>query len=138
MDSVSQPVGVRLAVGGKQGERVLNATLVYDRSEPYEVRLLFPPGLDHLDLVLARELLAGGLVSAATFGGMAAWLEGGDRGIVCLGWTSPAGDARLEIPAVSVACFLDIAYCFVPEGDEPPRTDTDDVIAAILAEGGAR
>jgi hypothetical protein len=138
MDSVSQPVGVRLAVGGKQGERVLNATLVYDRSEPYEVQILFPPGLDHLDLVLARELLVGGLVSAATFGGMAAWLEGGDYGTVCIGWAAPGVEVRLEVPAVSVACFLDMTYWLVPEGAGPPRADIDEVIAAIFAGGGAR
>ena len=138
MDTVSQPVGARLAVGGKQSERVLNATLVYDRSEPYEVQVLFPPGLDHLDLVLARELLADGLVSAATFGDMRVWLDGGDYGTVCIGWASPGVEVRLEVPAVSVACFLDMTYWLVPEGAEPPRTDIDEVIAAIFADGGAR
>jgi hypothetical protein len=69
---------------------------------------------------------------------MRAWLAGGDRRVVCIGWTPPAGEARLEVPAASVGCFLDITYCLVPEGGEPPRTDIDNVIAAILADGGAR
>jgi hypothetical protein len=136
MDTVSQPVGLVIFEGGQRFP--LHATLAYDRNEPYEVRLLFPAGLEYLDMVLARELLAGGLVEAASFGGMRVWLVGGDRRVVCIGWTGPVGEARLEVPAVSVACFLDMTYCLVPEGDEPPRADIDGVIAAILADGGAR
>jgi Streptomyces sporulation and cell division protein, SsgA len=136
MDSVSQLVGLVMFEGGQRFP--LRATLAYDREEPYEVRLLFPPGLEYLDMVLARELLAGGLIRTACFGGMQVWLAGGDRGVVCIEWTEPSGEARLEIPAVSVACFLDTTYCLVPEGGEPPRADVDDVIAAILADGGAR
>jgi hypothetical protein len=116
----------------------LRATLAYDRNEPYEVRLLFSPGLEYLDMVLARELLAAGLVEAASFGGIRVWLAGGDRRVVCIGWTGPVGEARLEVPAVSVACFLDMTYCLVPEGGEPPRADNDNVIAAILADGSAQ
>lgn len=136
MDTVSQPAGLVMSEGGRR--YLLRATLAYDTKEPYEVRLLFPTGLEYLDLVLARELLAGGLVRAASCGAMRVWPADGDSGVVCIGWTGPAGKARLEVPAVSVACFLDITYCLVPEGDEPPRTDIDNLIAAILANGGAR
>jgi Streptomyces sporulation and cell division protein, SsgA len=136
MDAVSQPVGL---VMFERGQRFpLHASLAYDRKEPYEVRILFPPGLEYLDMVLARELLAGCLVKAATFGAIRVWLVGNDDGTVCIGWRGPVGEARLEVPAVSVACFLDMTYCLVPEGGEPPRTDIDSVIAAILADGGAR
>jgi hypothetical protein len=31
-----------------------------------------------------------------------------------------------------------MTYHLVPRGSEPPRTDIDNVIAAILADGGAR
>jgi hypothetical protein len=136
MDSVSQLVGLVMFEGRQRFP--LRATLAYDRKEPYEVRLLFPPGLEYLDMVLARELLVGGLTEAATFGGMRVWLVRGDSRVVCIGWTGPVGEARLEVPAVSVACFLDMTYCLVPEGGEPPRADIDDGIAAILADGGAR
>jgi hypothetical protein len=51
---------------------------------------------------------------------------------------APEGDTRLEIPAVMVTCFLDMAYYLVPEGHEPGRTDINATITAILAEGGAR
>jgi hypothetical protein len=137
MDSVSQPVGL---VMFERGQRFpgLTATLAYDRKEPHAVQILFPPGLEYLDMVLARELLAGGLIRPATFGCMRTWLIGDDSGTVCIGWTGPVGEARLEVPAASVTCFLDMTYSLVPEGDEPPRTDIDDVIAAILADGGAR
>jgi Streptomyces sporulation and cell division protein, SsgA len=89
-------------------------------------------------MALARELLADGMVKATTFGAMRVWLVGNDDGTVCIGWTGPVGEARLEVRAVSVACFLDMTYCLVPEGSELPRADIDDVIAAILADGGAR
>jgi hypothetical protein len=136
MDTVSQWVGLVMFEGGQQFH--LRATLAYDKNEPYEVWVRFSRGLEYLDVVLARELLAGGLVNAASFGGLRAWLAGGDRGVVCIGWTGPVGEARLEVPAASVGCFLDLTYTLVPEGSEPPRTDVDNVIAAILAEGGAR
>ena len=136
MDTISQPVGLMMFEGGRRYP--LRATLAYDRKEPDEVRLLFPPGLEHRDMVLARELLAGGLIEAATFGGMRVWPAGGVCGVVCVGWTGPAGEARLEVPAVSVACFLDLTYCLVLEGGEPPRADIDAGIAAILADGGTR
>jgi hypothetical protein len=136
MDTVTQPVELLRFEAGWQC--AVRATLAYDRKEPYEVRVMFPPGLERLDLLLARELLAGGLASAACYGCMRAWLSGGDIGDVCIGWAGPAGDARLEVPAASVARFLAITYCLVPAGSEPPRTDIDNVIAAILAEGDAR
>jgi len=136
MDTVSQLVGLVMFEGAQRYP--LRATLAYDRNEPHEVRLLFPAGLEYLDMALARELLAGGVTRNATFGGTRVWLADGDHGVVCIGWTGPVGEARLEAPAASVACFLDITYSLVPEGDEPPRTDVDDVIAAILANGGAR
>lgn len=42
MDTISQPAGQLMFEGGQRYE--LRATLAYDRKEPYEVRLLFPPG----------------------------------------------------------------------------------------------
>jgi hypothetical protein len=57
-------------------------------------------GLEHLDVVLAFELLVGGPVGAATFGGMRVWWADSD---VCIGWTGPVGEARLEVPAASRA-----------------------------------
>jgi hypothetical protein len=136
MDSVSQLVGLVMFEGGQRFP--LRATLAYDGKEPYEVRLRFPAGLEYLDMVLTRELLARGLAGAATFGGMRVWLGGGGSRTVCIGWTEPGGEARLEVPAASVACFLDVTYCLVPEGGELPRADIDKVIAAIFADGGAR
>ena len=133
IDTVSQPVGLLRFEGGWRC--AARATLAYDRREPYEVRVMFPPGLESLDLVLARELLADGLTGAATFGGMRTWQADGD---LCIGWTGPDGEARLEVPAALVAGFLAVTYCLVPAGSEPPRADTDSVIAALLAEGGAR
>jgi hypothetical protein len=136
MDTVSLPVGLVMCMHGRRLE--LRAALHYDQKEPYQVKILFPPGRQHLDVVLARELLANGTVEPATFGCMRVWPSGGDIGTVCIGYETPAGDARLEIPAFSVMCFLDMANVLVPEGREPDRTDTDATIRAIPAEGGPR
>jgi hypothetical protein len=133
MDTVTQPVGLlRFEDGWRCAVR---AVLAYNRNEPYEVRVLFPPGLEHLDVVLARELLAGGLDGGATFGCMLTWWADGD---VRIGWAGPDGDIRLELPAAIVAGFLAMTYHIVPEGTEPTRTDVDAVIAAILADEDAR
>jgi hypothetical protein len=136
MDTITQPVGLLRFEGGWRC--AAQATLAYDRNEPYEVRVMFPPGLESLDLVIARELLAGGLTDAATFGCMRVWPSGGCIGDVCIGWAGPDGEARLEVPAASIARFLAMTYCLIPAGSEPPRTDIDNVIATILAQGGKR
>lgn len=138
MDTVSQPVGLRMFKEGQRYEHVLRATLAYDRKEPYEVRVLFPQGLEHLDLVLARDLLASGLTGPASFGCIKVWPNHDHYWALCIGWTTPAGPARFEVPATTVARFLNLTYYLVPQGTEPPRADIDTVIAAILAEGGPR
>jgi len=88
MDTISQLAGLLMFEGGQRYE--LRATLAYDRKEPYEVRLLFPPGLKHLDLVLARELLDQGLIGPATFGGIRVWPAHEGRWTVCIGLVTPA------------------------------------------------
>jgi Streptomyces sporulation and cell division protein, SsgA len=138
MDTVSQPVSLRMFTGGQRHEQALNATLAYDRKEPYEARLLFPLGLEHLDLVLARDLLASGLTGPATYGGIRVWPNHDHYWVACIGWTTPAGHAPVEARAVAIAHFLNLTYYLVPQGSEPPRADIDTVIAAILAEGGPR
>jgi hypothetical protein len=135
MDTVSQPVGLRMSRDGQRYEHALRATLAYDRREPYEARVLF---VEHLDLVPARDLLASGLTGPATFGGMRVWPNHDHYRAVRVGSTTPAGHARVEAPATTVAHFLNMTYYLVPQGTEPPRTDMDDVIAAILNSGGPR
>jgi hypothetical protein len=136
MDTVSQPAGLVMFEGGNTYE--LRATLAYDRKEPYEVRLLFPPGLEHLDLVLARELLNHGMIGPATFGGTRVWPNHDRYWAVCIGMMTTFGDTRFEAHAATVQHFLNMTYHLVPQGTEPPRTDIDTVIAAILNAGGAR
>lgn len=48
---------------------------------------------------------------------------------------TPAGDTRFEAPATTVQHFLNLTYHLVSKGTEPPRTDIDNVIAAILNSG---
>jgi hypothetical protein len=136
LDTVSQPAGLVMFEGGQRYE--LRATLAYDRKEPYQVRLLFPPGLEHLDLVLARELLDRGMIGPATFGGVRVWPNHDHYWAVCIGMMTPVGGARFEAHAATVQHFLNLTYRLVPRGTEPPRTDIDNVIAAILADGGTR
>jgi len=136
--TVSQPIGLLMSSDGQRYGHALNATLAYDRKEPYEVRVLFPRGLEHLDLVLARDLLASGLAGPATFGGVRVWPNHDRYWAVCVGWRTPDGPARFEAPATMVEHFLNVTYCLVPQGSEPPRADIDNVIAAILGSGGPR
>ena len=135
MDTISQPVVLRWFPGGQQYEQALRATLAYDRKEPYEARVLFPVGLEHLDLVLACDLLANGLTGPATYGGIRVWPNHDQYWAVCIGWTTPTGQARVEARATAVAHFVNLTYYLVPQGTEPPRTDIDTVIAAILNDG---
>lgn len=54
---------------------------------------------------------------------------------MCIGLVTPAGDTRFEAQATTVQHFLNLTYHLVPKGTEPPRTDIDNVIAAILNSG---
>jgi Streptomyces sporulation and cell division protein, SsgA len=136
MDTVSGPISLRMFISGQQHEHALPATLAYDRKEPYEVRLLFPPGLEHLDLVLARELLDRGMTGPATYGGLRVWPNHDEYWAVCIGLATPVGEARFEAQAATVQHFLNMTYYLVPKGTEPTRTDIDNVIAAILNSDG--
>jgi hypothetical protein len=135
---VSQSAGLRRVADGQVDEHLLRATLAYDQTEPYEVRVLFPEGLEQMDLVLSRDLLASGLAGPVTFGGIGVWPSLDDRWAVCIGWSTPEGHAWFEALATTVAHFLDMTYLLVPRGTEPARADIDNVIAAILNSGGAR
>lgn len=134
MDAFSVPGDVTVFAGGQRCE--LRATFCYDRNEPHQVQILFLPGWERLDLVFARELLAGTANKPAGDGAVRVWTSG--RGMtVCIEAVRDE-PTWFEVPAEIVICFLDLIYRIVPEGTEPPRTDIDDVIAAILADGSAR
>jgi hypothetical protein len=132
--SVTQAVSLRTFAGGREFE--LTATLSYDASEPYEVRIVFHAGLEEpVAWVLARSLLAGGLTGRAGDGDVETWVADGGQNLV-IRLRSPDRTATFTAPAGNVARFLEVTYCLVAPGAEPARTDLDAGIAAILA-GGA-
>lgn len=134
MDTISMPVALVICERGQRRE--LRATLAYDRREPHEVRILFSPGREHLDRVLDRGLLAGGLTGHVTFGGVRAWPHPGDPSLLCIAWPAPEGDTRYQVRAELVRYFLHLTYHIVAEDEEPERSDIDEGIAAILSNGG--
>jgi hypothetical protein len=132
-DTFSVPADVVMFEGGQRCE--LRATFCYDRNEPHEVQILFPPGSEHLDLIFARELLVGTAIRPAGDGAVRVWTS--ERGLTaCIDAAARDEPTWFEVPAEIVICFLDMTYRLVPEATEPPRADIDAGIAAILA-GGA-
>jgi hypothetical protein len=56
---------------------------------------------------------------------------------VCIGRVALVGDTRFEAPATHGPALPE-PLPPRPKGTEPPRTDIDNVIAAILNSGGPR
>jgi hypothetical protein len=134
-NSVTQAISLRTFAWGREFE--LTATISYDTSEPYEVRMVFHAGLDEpVVWVLARSLLAQGLSTRAGEGIVEAWPADDGKNLV-IRLFSPDRTAEFTAPAVSVARFLEATYWLVAPGAEPARTDIDTGIAANLARGAS-
>jgi hypothetical protein len=132
--SVTQAVSLRTLARGREFEHT--ATFSYDASEPYEVRIVFHDGLEEpIAWVLARSLLAGGLIMRAGEGNVETWPADGGQNLV-IRLSSPDRTAEFTAPAASIARFLEATYWLAAPGAEPARTDIDAGIASLLA-GGA-
>lgn len=131
MSTVSHVTGLRLLAWGL--EVPVLARFCYDEREPFEVRAVFGMDLaaEPAVWVFARSLLADGMHGPAGTGDVRTWPSAGHQHLV-IELTAPYVTARFEAPAADIARFLDATYALVPDDAEPPRTDIDAGIAAIL------
>ncbi|MCK2239537.1 MULTISPECIES: SsgA family sporulation/cell division regulator [unclassified Crossiella] len=93
--------------------------LGYSTTDPYAVRAVFNPGGSaSVEWILARDLLADGLISDSGEGDVRMWpiLDQVDQ--VVIEFTTPAGHARFTADAEELADFLNRSYELVAPGSE--------------------
>lgn len=130
---VVDDLDLRLVVPGEPG-LPLAATLRYSDTDPYAVLATFRADDTEISWVLARDLLAEGLVRASGEGDVhvwPAWEEG--REVVMISLSSPDGQAVLEADATTLRVFLERTFVTVPPGTEGQHLDIDAVLSSLLA-----
>ncbi|MET9510456.1 SsgA family sporulation/cell division regulator [Streptomyces flavidovirens] len=110
------------------------ARLVYRTDEPYAVHIIFHIGSDSpVNWTFARELLVEGVFRPCGTGDVRIWPARTDsRSVVCVGLTSPDGDALLEAPSPAVSAWLERTLRAVPPGTESGRLGLDEALAELL------
>ncbi|MFJ9412664.1 SsgA family sporulation/cell division regulator [Streptomyces sp. NPDC101227] len=132
---IEQAVQARLIATAPQS-RVIPAALRYDLTDPYAVRLVFPPAasLDGAEVAwtFGRELLAEGLRRTAGAGDVQIWPCGIDG--VVVEFHTADGMALVQFEARDLRLFLAWSYAVVEKGGEARHLDVDADLAALLRE----
>jgi hypothetical protein len=132
---IDQAVPARLIASAPR-ERAVLATLHYERSDPFAVRIAFPAtaSLDGEEVTwtFARELLLAGLQAPAGDGDVQVWPCGPHRTV--LEFRAPEGMAVVQIDTRAARRFLLRSYTLVPKGSETRHLDLDGDLAALLRE----
>jgi anti-anti-sigma regulatory factor len=112
--------------------------LHYDAMDPYAITATFFLGDDNeVEWVLARDLLGDGLHRRAGDGDVVVRPHTRTASAeVELVLSSPAGHARLTLPAEPLAAFLEASHDVVPPGAESDYLDLDTTIMRLLSTGG--
>jgi hypothetical protein len=114
---------------------LLDASLRYDRDDPYAVHLTFPacPGCDPIEWIFARSLVADGLTVPAGDGDVRIWPSPEDlAGPVYVEFCSPSGRALFAVPRPVLADFVARCHALVPPGSEPEYLDFDAELDMLL------
>ncbi len=135
--TVSAELGLRLVVP-QQTIVPLVASLYYNRTDPYAIRMAFHVGTDEpVEWIFARDLLAAGLESREGEGDVHVWpsetAAADEDGIVLnIELSSPFGQAHFEAPADAMAAFLSRTYAVVPSGKETQYVDIESELNDLL------
>lgn len=138
--TVSAELGLRLIVP-QQTIVPLVASLYYNGSDPYAVRMAFHVGTDEpVEWIFARDLLSAGIESRQGEGDVQVWpsepadsTEGGaDNVVLNIELTSPFGQAHFEAPVEAMASFLARTYSIVPAGEESAFVDIESELNDLL------
>ncbi|MFI5805252.1 SsgA family sporulation/cell division regulator [Streptomyces sp. NPDC051561] len=131
---VEQAVQARLISSAPQLENV-PARLGYEPSDPFAVRMVFPPPatLEGIEVVwtFARELLATGLDEAAGVGDVQIRPYGYGRTV--LEFHATEGVAMVHIRTSELRRFLKRTQELVPSGSEHRFLDVDQDLAQLLS-----
>lgn len=129
---IEHSVQARLVALAPRAARV-RATLRYDASDPFAVRMTFPAavtlGGEEVRWTFARELLAGGLREPQGLGDVRVRPYGDDR--TGLEFHAPEGIALIVVPTDELRRFLAATLALVPLGLEHLHTDLDEDLARL-------
>jgi hypothetical protein len=113
----------------------VEASLRYDRDDPYAVHLSFrtPSGRDPIEWLFARSLAWEGLSHPAGDGDVRLWPARDDpTGPVHIELCSPSGCAQFAVPRPVLTEFLERSHEVVPPGDEAGSIDLDAELDLLL------
>ncbi|MFD0318455.1 SsgA family sporulation/cell division regulator [Streptomyces flavalbus] len=130
---IEQPVEARLVAAAPRMQKI-PATLRYDRTDPFAVRMAFPAQatLEGVEVcwTFARELLAAGLHDAEGYGDVRVRPYGFDRTV--LEFHAPEGTAVVHLHSGDVRQFLAATAELVPLGLEHLQLDLDHGLAELM------
>ncbi|MFJ5260237.1 SsgA family sporulation/cell division regulator [Streptomyces sp. NPDC088387] len=130
---IEQPVEARLVAAAPRMPNI-PATLRYDRSEPFAVRMTFPAQatLEGVEVcwTFSRELLAAGLEGPEGQGDVRVRPYGYDRTV--LEFHAPEGTAVVHIHSADVRSFLEATGDLVSEDREHLQFDLDRGLAELM------
>ncbi|MFD5795137.1 SsgA family sporulation/cell division regulator [Streptomyces diastatochromogenes] len=130
---IEQPVEARLVAAAPRMPSI-PATLRYDRSDPFAVRMTFPAPatLEGVEVcwTFSRELLAAGLQGAEGCGDVRVRPYGYDRTV--LEFHAPEGTAIVHVRSGEIRRFLQATSDLVPVGLEHLQLDLDHDLAELM------
>jgi hypothetical protein len=130
---IEQPVEARLVAAAPRMPSI-PATLHYDRSDPFAVRMTFPAPatLEGVEVcwTFARELLVTGMDEAVGHGDVRVRPYGYDR--LVLEFHAPEGTAVVHVHSSEVQRFLNRSVELVPLGLEHHQFDLDHDLAELI------
>jgi len=149
--TISAELGLRLVVP-QQTIVSLVASMYYDGSDPYAVRMAFHVGTDEpVEWIFARDLLAAGIESRQGEGDVHVWpsptscaeTDGLDvigsaeapevsGTVLNIELSSPFGQAHFEAPAQAMSAFLKRTYQIVAAGQESSFIDIETELNDLL------
>jgi hypothetical protein len=130
---IEQAVEARLVAAAPRTPTV-SATLHYDQSDPFAVRMTFPAAatLEGVDVcwTFARELLTDGLEEEAGSGDVRVRPYGYDR--IVLEFHAPEGAALVHVRSQDLRRFLGRTTALVATGEEERYVDLDRDLAELM------
>jgi len=149
--TISAELGLKLVVP-QQTIVPLVASMYYNGSDPYAVRMAFHVGTDEpVEWIFARDLLAAGIESRQGDGDVQVWpspvsvtetggleligtADPGETGgkVLNIELSSPFGRAHFEAPAEAMAAFLQRTYQIVAAGQESRYIDIETELNDLL------
>ncbi|MFJ2609028.1 SsgA family sporulation/cell division regulator [Streptomyces sp. NPDC091279] len=130
---IDQPVEARLVAAAPRMANI-PATLHYDVSDPFAVRMTFPAPatLEGVDVcwTFARELLSAGLEGAEGHGDVRVRPYGYDRTV--LEFRAPEGTAVVHVRSEEIRRFLRASGELVPAGFEHLHLDLDRDLVELM------